>query len=174
MTFGSDLVRMIDAGTGLVVGTVSADGEPRAHRAWAAWLIDAESKRIRFVMSGDDADLVDHLESGAVSLTGADVVTYQSAQFKGRPVIIEAPTQEDIDLAVEHSEAFFEAIHRTDGNPLELLRRMLPHRMISVEMIVEEAFDQTPGPKAGAALNDGEPVGAHRAVGNGDAVASSS
>jgi len=153
---------MIDAGAGLVVGTVSVDGEPRAHRAWAAWIVDQESNRIRFVMSGDDPDLVDHLQSGAVSLTSADVVTYRSAQFKGRPVIVEPPTVEDVELAAEHSEAFFEAIHRTDGNPLDLLRRMLPQRMMSVEMIVEDTFDQTPGPNAGAALSDGDPVGEHR------------
>lgn len=161
MAFGEDVVAMIDAGVSLVVGTVSVDGEPRAHRAWAAWVLDAESNRIRFVMSGDDPDLVDHLGSGAVSLTSADVVTYQSAQFKGRTVVVEPPTVADLDLAAQHSEAFFDAINRTDGNPLDLLRRMLPHKMISVEMIVEDAFDQTPGPHAGAVLHDGDTVGAH-------------
>jgi hypothetical protein len=29
---------------------------------------------------------------------------------------------------------------------------MLPHEMVAVEMIVEETFDQTPGPSAGSTL----------------------
>jgi xanthine/CO dehydrogenase XdhC/CoxF family maturation factor len=144
---------MLESGAGLVVGTVSADGTPRADRAWAASVVDADSRRIRFVMSSDDAAVVDNLQFGRVSLNGADVRTYQSVQFKGRPVVVEAPTAADIDLARQQSETFFEAVHLTDGNPVEALRRILPLEMVAVEMIVEESFDQTPGPSAGAALS---------------------
>jgi xanthine/CO dehydrogenase XdhC/CoxF family maturation factor len=145
---------MLENGAGLVVGTVSTEGIPRADRAWAASVIDAESRRIRFVMSADDADVVGNLQSGRVSLNGADVRTYQSVQLKGRPVVVEAPTTDDVELARHQSETFFEAVHLTDGNPVEALRRMLPLDMVAVEMIVEESFDQTPGPSAGAALTE--------------------
>jgi hypothetical protein len=149
MTIGGDLEALVRPGVGLVVGTVSADGEPRAHRAWAATVVDPDEGRLRFVMSADDPDVAAHLDTGAVSLTGADVVTYHSVQAKGRPVLVEAPTADDLAAADEAVEAFFDAIHRTDGNPLELLRRMLPQQMLAVEMVVEETFDQTPGPNAG-------------------------
>lgn len=152
MAFASELVTMLEAGAGLVVGTVSAEGVPRADRAWAASVVDAENRRIRFVMSADDAAVVDNLQTGRVSLNGADVTTYQSVQLKGLPVVVEAVTASDVELAREQSEIFFTAVHRTDGNPMELLRRMLPHEMVAVEMIVEESFDQTPGPAAGTAL----------------------
>jgi hypothetical protein len=142
----------LEAGAGLVVGTVSADGEPRADRAWAASVADADTRRIRFVMSADDPTVVENLQSGAVSLTGAEAITYQSVQLKGRPVVVEVPTAADVELARLQSETFFEAVHRSDGNPVEALRRMLPHRMVAVEMIVEETYDQTPGPSAGTPL----------------------
>lgn len=162
MAFGSDLQAVIDAGASLVAGTVSPDGEPRANRAWAATIVDADARRVRFVMSGDDPDLVEHLASGRVSLTGADVGTYRSVQLKGRPVVVEAATPDDIEFARERSEEFFVAVHRIDGNPIESLRRMLPHSMLAVEMIVDETFDQTPGPKAGspfgASTGDGDPA----------------
>lgn len=153
MAFATELTTMLEAGAGLVVGTVSPDGVPRADRAWSASVVDDETCRIRFVMSADDAAVVDNLQSGTVSLTGADVRTYQSVQLKGRPVVVEAPTAADVELAGRQSEAFFEAVHHTDGNLVEGLRRMLPHEMVAVEMIVEESFDQTPGPSAGTALN---------------------
>ncbi|TFH20950.1 MAG: hypothetical protein E4H05_01185 [Acidimicrobiales bacterium] len=152
MAFATELVMILETGAGLVVGTVSADGEPRADRAWAASVVDADTRRLRFVMSADDPAVVENLQSGAVSLTGAEASTYQSVQLKGRPLVVEAPTAADVELARLQSETFFDAVHRSDGNPVEFLRRMLPHRMLAVEMIVEETFDQTPGPSAGTAL----------------------
>jgi xanthine/CO dehydrogenase XdhC/CoxF family maturation factor len=154
VSFADELMSILENGAGLVVGTVSADGTPRADRAWAASVVDADSRRIRFVMSADDAAVVGNLQSGRVSLNGADVRTYQSIQLKGRPVVVEVPTATDVDLARHQSETFFEAVHLTDGNPVEALRRMLPLQMVAVEMIVEESFDQTPGPSAGAALTE--------------------
>ena len=152
MAFATELMTILESGAGLVVGTVSTDGEPRADRAWAASVVDAESCRLRFVMSADDPAVVENLQGAMVSLTGAEVITYQSVQLKGRPVVVEAATAGGLELAHRQSEAFFEAVHRSDGNPVESLRRMLPHRMVAVEMLVEETFDQTPGPSAGTAL----------------------
>jgi hypothetical protein len=146
----SDLKSVVEAGMGLVAGTVSDDGEPRAHRAWSARVVDPDEGRIRFVMSADDPDVVAHLETGAVSLTGANVATYASTQVKGRPVVVEAPTADDMEDVRKSTDAFFDVIHSTDGNPIELLSRMLPRTYLAVEMVVDETFDQTPGPKAGA------------------------
>lgn len=153
MSFASELMAMIDSGAGLVVGTVSPDGEPRADRAWAAAVVDEQGRRVRFVMSADDPAVMRNLETGAVSLTGAEVLTYQSIQLKGRPVVVEPPTADDVDAVRVQSGTFFDAVHRVDGNPLEALWRMLPLQMVAVEMIVEETFDQTPGPGAGATID---------------------
>jgi hypothetical protein len=143
---------MIEAGAGLVVGTVSADGEPRATRAWAATVVDADARRVRVAIGADDEVAVENLAGGALSLTGADVTTFRSVQMKGHVVAVESPTAEDVDLVRLQSGLFFGAVHATDGNPHELLRRILPHEVIVVEMIVEEMFDQTPGPEAGSRI----------------------
>jgi hypothetical protein len=153
MSFASELMAMIDSGAGLVVGTVSVDGEPRADRGWAATVVDVAGRRVRFVMGADDPAVVRNLETGSVSLTGAEVLTYQSIQLKGRPVVVEPLTADDVELARVQTATFFDAVHRVDGNPLDALRRMLPTQMVAVEMIVEETFDQTPGPEAGAAID---------------------
>lgn len=152
MTFASELTRMAESGAGLVVGTVSVDGAPRADRAWGVSVVDADERRIRFVMSADDPAVLEHLESGHVSLTAAEVNTFRSIQYKGRPVVVEAPTAEDIEMARSQSEKFFEMVNAVDGNPVEHLRRMLPLDTVAVEMTVTEMFDQTPGPSAGSAL----------------------
>jgi hypothetical protein len=153
MSFASELMAMIDSGAGLIVGTVSDEGEPRADRGWAAAVLDEQGRRVRFVMSADDPAVVRNLEAGSVSLTGAEVVTYQSIQLKGRPVVVESLTADDIEMARVQTATFFDAVHRVDGNPLQSLWRMLPLQMVAVEMIVEETFDQTPGPAAGAVID---------------------
>jgi hypothetical protein len=151
--FSSDLMETIGLGCSLVVGTVAADGEPRATRAWAACVVDADRRRLRVLVGADDPVSVANLANGRIALTGANVRTLRSAQLKGRVVRTEPPTTADLDLVAESSAAFFRAIHETDGNPLEIVERLHPAEVIAVEVDVEELFDQSPGPAAGAAVH---------------------
>jgi hypothetical protein len=156
--FAVQLESMIRTGAGLVVGTVSDDGRPRADRAWSATVIDPTEPRVRFVMSADDPEVDRNLAtSPLVALTGADVATFRSVQIKGRPVVVEDPSPDDLELVHTQRERFLQAIEETDGNPVAELRRMLPHRMLAVEMVVTESYDQTPGPGAGVALDRAAP-----------------
>lgn len=150
--FGSDLLTMLEAGAGLVIGTVDEDGAPRGTRVWAFSVVDPDACRIRVVFTADDPIVVDNLATGRVAVTGCDVRTFRAVQLKGRVVAVDSPTADDVDVARDQTDRFFQAVRATDGNPIELLERMLPHEMAVVEVIVEEQFDQTPGPAAGAVL----------------------
>jgi hypothetical protein len=149
---GSGFIELIGSGAGLVAGTVAADGEPRATRAWAAQVVDDGTDRIRVVLGADDQVTVDNLRTGRFALTGADVRTLRSVQLKGRVARVEPPTAEDVEQVAEHSTAFFRAVHETDGISIAMLERMLPATVIAVEFEVDEVFDQSPGPAAGAAV----------------------
>lgn len=155
--FGSQLAAITAAGGGLVVGTVSADGEPRAVRAWAAIVRSEPEARLRVVMDADDPVSVENLANGRVAVTIADVRTFRSIQMKGPVVVTEAATPEDLEEMRVQSDIFLTAVHETDGNPLEGLRRMLPHEVAVFEMLVEDVYDQTPGPEAGVALSRSRP-----------------
>lgn len=148
----SDIPTIVDGGASLVVATVSEDGEPRAARAWATTVVDPEALRVRIAMAADDDVAVGNLATGTIALTAADVRTLRSVQLKGRVMAVEPATAADLQRVVEHSDRFFDAVHETDGNPLPLLRRLLPHRVVAVELSVDEAFDQSPGSGAGEAL----------------------
>lgn len=151
--FGSELTSMIDAGAGLVVGTAGADGEPRATRAWAVTVVDDGTRRVRVVVSADDPVSVANLRTGAVvALNGADVRTFRSVQLKGRVMAVESPSADDLGTTRAQSDRFLQVVHETDGNPLELLRRILPVEVVVVELEIDEMYDQTPGPDAGGPL----------------------
>jgi hypothetical protein len=150
--FGSQLTTMMEAGAGLVVGTVDRNGVPRGIRAWGARVVDVESRRVRVILTADDRRIVDNLEAGRVAITAADVRTLQSVQLKGRVVIVEAPTADDVALTRIQIDRFFEAVVETDGNPRQQLDLMLPAEMVAIELLVDEQYDQTPGPTAGTPL----------------------
>jgi hypothetical protein len=153
--FGSELTSMIEAGAGLILGTVDDDGAPRGIRAWGARVVDVEARRVRIVLTADDRRVVDNLAGGKAAFTAADVRTLRSVQLKGRVVTVEPPTPDDVALTRSQIDRFFEVVNKTDGNPLEQLELMLPTEMVAIEVVVDEEYDQTPGPTAGAALRQG-------------------
>ena len=151
--FASELTSMIEDGAGLVVGTVGADGEPRATRAWSVTVVDPAGCRLRVVVGADDAGTIANLREGArLALTGANVRTLHSIQFKGRIDAVEEANSADLGVARDQSDRFMRAVHETDGNPIGSLRRMLPIEVVAIEMVVDEMYDQTPGPAAGGPL----------------------
>jgi hypothetical protein len=146
---------MIEAGAGLILGTAAADGTPRGVRAWAAWVVDPDTQRLRVVLTGDDQAVVDNLEGRRAAVTAADIRTVRSVQLKGRVVSVGQLTPSDAEIAERQTECFFAAVHATDGNPMELLRVMLPSTQVVIEIIVDEQYDQTPGPTAGTPMGAG-------------------
>jgi hypothetical protein len=149
LVLDSDVLGLFGAGAAIIVGTVGPDGEPRATRGWSVRSVDADTGRIRVMISADDPLVVGNLAGSRIAVGGAEVRTLRSAQVKGRVVSVETPTAEDLADMAHDSERFFVDVHVVDGNPLELLRRLLPHDVVAVEIEVEEQYDQSPGPGAG-------------------------
>ena len=142
---------LLDDGVGLLIGTSDERHVPRAGRAWGVRMVD---QLLRAVISADDPNLVANLDQGRVAVTGADVRQLRSAQLKGRVVAVEEPDETDLATADEHTAAFLTAIMETDGTEYELTSRLLPRRMLTVVVDVEEGFDQTPGPTAGERISE--------------------
>jgi hypothetical protein len=150
--FEEQLAAMLKPGSSLIVGIVDRSGEPRATRAWAATVVDPDARRVRIVVSADDPLVVESLPHTVLAVTGADVHTLRAHQMKGRVEIVDPPTVDDLAVMAEHSTAFMEAVHEVDGNPISELQRLLPNTLVVVEVVVDELYDQSPGPDAGAAV----------------------
>ena len=144
---------LLEDGVGLLIGTSDPRGVPRAGRGWGVRMDD---QFLRVVIGADDPILVANLDQGQVAVTGADVRRLRSAQLKGRVVAIGDPDDDDLAAADEHTAAFLTAILETDGTEYELTSRMLPRRMLTVVVEIDEGFDQTPGPTAGAPIPEPE------------------
>jgi hypothetical protein len=135
----------------LIAGLVDPQGRPYALRAWVVLPIGTDGDRVRVAL-GDECHIVgDWIVGTRAAVTGGDVSTLESIQIKGEVVAWSAElTDADREAVREHADALHLAIHETDGDPLELVRRLSPTHLVTVEILIDEAYDQSPGPKAGA------------------------
>lgn len=142
-------------GSGVSMVGASANDElvPEAFRMWGASLSD--DGVLRALVSSDADQTFTHIREGTrLCMTFADLLTAKSLQVKGRSVgVASAPGPADLACMERYQEALYPK-SRLNGTPRALLEGIRPRSVFVVSMAVEEAFDQTPGPKAGSRLEE--------------------
>jgi hypothetical protein len=144
----------LDGAPGLLVGVVATDGTPCVARAWGLSVLNLDPPpRARLLVPADDSTLLGLLGEGArVAVTSGNVRTYRSLQLKGRSLGVDEPTDEDHAGAQRYIDAFFAELLDINGMPRELCDRFLPAEFAACTLTIDDLYDQTPGPGAGAAL----------------------
>lgn len=90
-------------------------------------------------------------DNGMLATTFVQPTDYRAFQLKGRATL-RPPEEEDI-LRARTYVAEAERLLADQGVPLDLIRYWLTAREIMiVSLTVDRAFEQTPGPRAGAVL----------------------
>jgi hypothetical protein len=154
----ADHLRLMEGGA-LIVGVTLDDGSPYATRAWGLRVEDPDPDRgclavVQVLLAADDRTGIEGGAPGrAVAVTAADVLTLVSAQFKGTSLGTAPATEQDLAVSERYFAGFSEAVARSDGQPPELLARLVPHELVRCTVEVHEAYDQTPGPGAGQELD---------------------
>ena len=80
-------------------------------------------------------------------------VLIAAAAASGSSYTLRTMTTSDGNLS-PHTAAMFRVVRELDGNPLQLLERLVPSRYLVCDLVVEEVYDQTPGPRAGQRVDD--------------------
>ena len=157
--FDEATAAFLASGCALIIGTVDDHGQPHAGRGWGLDVIpsaDGVSASVRLLLDADDDITVANVASrGAVAVTATSVRSLSSTQLKGRAISTEVVTLGDQARAERYREDFFADIFETDGTDPSLLARLTPAGHVACTIAVDEVFDQTPGPGAGAALSPG-------------------
>ena len=150
--FDEETRAFLESGCALIVGTVDPDGAPHAGRGWGLSVLDVgPPARLRLLLDADDERSVAHAAArGAISVTATSVMTLRSMQLKGRSTGTEIATVDDEARAARFIEHFFADVHETDRVEWEVFDRMTPAGYVAVVFEAHEAYDQTPGPQAGA------------------------
>jgi hypothetical protein len=146
----------LESGCGLIVGLVRPGGVPFPMRAWALDVLDPVAGTVRVLVGTGELARCGHPRDGlpgqSVAVTGSDVRSLHTIQLKGTVEAVEEVSPEDQRRARRHTSAFFDVIMEMDRIPRESLERMVPVDFVAVTLTVAEAYDQTPGPGAGARM----------------------
>ncbi|MGH8992178.1 MAG: hypothetical protein ACRDZ7_11760 [Acidimicrobiia bacterium] len=152
MSQGVDLAAFIESGVGMVGASAGDDVVPEAFRVWGvSWDPDGN---LRALISSDATRTLATVKPGAwLSLTFVDMAM-RSVQVKGRAVSgPELPGRADVEVMRRYRMELIAAF-KTRGVPLLLIDAIRPLAAFAVTVAVEELYDQTPGPKAGARFGE--------------------
>ncbi len=151
-----EVVEQLESPCSLLVGTVGSDGVPEATRGWGVEVVGPD--RLRVLLSSSAERTLSHLaDGGRVALTTTNFVTLVSWQLKGRAGVIAEASPADRIRHDAFCAGCVRIIHETDGTPEDVIWRLAPQGIVACDVVVEQVFDQTPGPAAGARI---APVGA--------------
>ena len=147
----------LESGCGLIVGLVRPDGVPFPFRAWGLDVLDPSAGTIRVLVGAGElarfgADR-DDLAGAAIAVTGSDVRTLHTVQVKGTLDAVADVTADELKRARRHTERVLRRDRRARPDLREALERMVPVDYVALALTVTEAYDQTPGPGAGARMS---------------------
>jgi hypothetical protein len=150
-----EVAELLESPCSLLVATVSPDRVPEATRGWSVVLHGPD--RVRVLLADNATRTLDHLAGGGrMALTTTHFVTLVSWQLKGNATTIEPATADDRIRFDAFCAGCIDILHRTEGTAEQVIRRLVPPGIVACEMAVEQVYDQTPGPEAGARI---APVG---------------
>lgn len=124
----------------------------------AAALLEPDGRRVTVYLPAATAEtaLANLRENGAIAVVLSQPLTHRTVQLKGRAESIREATEEERP-AVERFAAAFDAEVEAIGLPTAAVRRRTRWPCSAVTFRIVEAFEQSPGPRAGEPL---EPRGA--------------
>jgi len=140
---------LIESGAAVSVGTRSPDLVPDGVRAWGPRVSPDRRSIEVFVDRPNSQRCVANLQdNGRIAMCVVNIGTFRALQLKGRCVEIGDPAPDDWGWIDRHHAGFTEAAVNIGFLP-ELVRNMWSTQVVKLRFVVEEFFDQTPGPNAG-------------------------
>lgn len=156
MKVPDDLGPLLEGLVAIHVATRDASLVPDEVMAAAA-LLDAEGKRLTVYLpvATSTTSLANLRENGAIAVVLSQPLTHRTVQLKGRAETVR-PARDEEREAVERGAAGFDAEVETIGLPPAVVRRRTRWPCHAVTFVVAEAYEQTPGPRAGEPMAGGD------------------
>jgi len=145
----TDVAELLESPCSLLVATVSAAGVPEATRGWGVELHGPDRLRV-LLASNAHRTAVNLAAGGPIALTATHFRTLVSWQLKGHATATVEATPGDRIRYDAFCAGCVRILHDADGTAEDIIRRVIPPGIVACEMVVEQIFDQTPGPEAGA------------------------
>jgi hypothetical protein len=145
-------VAMMARGVSVIVASRDARLRPSLMRAVGSRL-EADGQVTVYLSRPQSRQLLQDIAStGRIAVVFSEPATHRTVQLKASRVQIREATAEDAPVLDAYLRSMEHEILQV-GFPPEVTRTMLAHRLedvVAVRFAPEQAFDQTPGPRAGA------------------------
>ena len=150
-----DLLAMMARGVSVIVGSRDAALRPSLMRAVGS-RFEADSAAITVYLARPQSRqlLQDIAATGQIAVVFSEPSTHRTVQLKASRATQRAAGQDDLEALAAYLASMEHEIQAVGFRP-ELTRAMLAHRLedvVALTFTPEQAFDQTPGPRAGAAI----------------------
>ncbi len=153
----ADLLALMQRGVSVIVGSRDAAMRPSIMRAVGSDLAgDARRVTVYLVRAQSRQLLQDIAATGHVAVVFSEPATHRTVQLKGSRAATRQAGPADQPVLARYLASMEQEIARV-GYPPEMTRAMLAHRLddvVAVTFEPDQAFDQTPGPRAGSSLGD--------------------
>ena len=151
----ADLVAIMARGVSVIVGSRDAKLHPSIMRAVGS-RVEANGQDITVYLSRSSSRqlLQDIAATGQLAVVFSEPSTHRTVQLKAARAEIRQAVDVDAPVLAAYLKSMEHEIQQVGFAP-PLTRAMLAHRLddvVAVRFTPEQAFDQTPGPRAGAAL----------------------
>jgi hypothetical protein len=144
--------RCTDPGTSVLIGTVDANGAPATCRGIA--LVSADGCATATVyapMATSQQTIANLAATGRLAVVACHPIDHCATQLKGHSRAVRLATDEEGAFVRRRLEEFADVLDQI-GTPRRVTRRLAHWPAFAIEMQVDEIYDQTPGPKAGARM----------------------
>ena len=148
-----DLIELIGRGVSCIVASRDAVHQPSVMRA-VGCNVAGDSITV-FVARRQSRQLVqDIAANGHIAVVFSEPATHRTVQVKATQATLRQASEQDRPVLERYLASMEHELTRI-SIPVPLTRAMLAHRLddvVAITFTPEQAFDQTPGPKAGAAV----------------------
>ncbi len=143
-------LRCLEPGAAILVATVDTQGAPWSCRGFALKSDDALASVTVYVPMATSQQLIQHVAvTGRLAIASVLIIEHLSFQLKGTTRAARAAREDEAPFVRARLEAFADVLEEL-GVPRRRTRSFTHWPAFALEMNVDEIFDQTPGPNAGA------------------------
>jgi hypothetical protein len=154
----AEYLALMARGVSVIVASSSAARVPSLMRAVGSHVADGGRQVTVYVSRSQASQLLDDIaSSGQVAVVFSSPVSHQTLQLKSSQVTLRPMDVADLPILQRYRESMEQEVGAV-GFPPTFTRAMLAHRIDDVVAIgfrPEQAFDQSPGPRAGTPLLTG-------------------
>ena len=151
----ADLVAMMARGVSVIVGSRDAQLRPSVMRAVGSQ-VEAGGQDITVYLNRSQSRqlLQDIAATGHIAVVFSEPSTHRTVQLKATRAAVRQAGAQDEPVLAAYLQSMEHEIRQVGFEP-RVTRAFLAHRLedvVAVRFTPEQAFDQTPGPRAGASV----------------------